>query len=65
MHDDVGERVNLQGQNLEVVTNLTRLLEKYVAAGRSSRGSPQKNDVLVNIWKSDSRPLNNKNANDD
>ncbi len=65
MHNDVGERVNLQGKSLEVVTNLTELLEKYVADGRSTPGSPQKNDVPVDIWKSASTVLNNKNADGD
>jgi arylsulfatase A len=50
MHDDVGERVNLEAGNTQVVTNLVKLLEKYVANGRSTPGPRQTNDVPVNIW---------------
>ncbi|HEY1787093.1 MAG TPA: arylsulfatase [Verrucomicrobiae bacterium] len=50
MHDDVGERVNIEASNRQVVTNLVKLLEKYVANGRSTLGPPQTNDVPVNIW---------------
>ncbi len=51
MHDDVSETINAEGKNAEVVTNLVKLLEKYVADGRSTPGVPQTNDVRVNIWK--------------
>jgi arylsulfatase A-like enzyme len=50
---DPVERVNLQDRHPEVVTRLTRLLEKYVADGRSTPGRPQKNDgeiVLRKRW---------------
>ncbi len=48
---DPGERTNLQAQHPEVVQRLAGLLEKLVAAGRSTPGAPQKNDVAVDIWK--------------
>lgn len=51
MHDDIGEKINVDGQNAKIVTRLTTLLEKYVADGRSTPGAPQKNDVAVDIWK--------------
>jgi arylsulfatase A-like enzyme len=51
MHDDVGEQVNLQAKDMATVTNLTLLLEKYVADGRSTPGVRQTNDVPVDIWK--------------
>ena len=51
MHADISEKVNLQDQDPEVITRLTKLLEKYVADGRSTPGTPQKNDVAVDIWK--------------
>ncbi len=48
---DVGERANLQDRHPEVVERLTKLLEKYVADGRSTPGTPQKNTGEVDIWK--------------
>jgi arylsulfatase A-like enzyme len=45
------ERQNLQAEHPEVVARLTRLLEKYVADGRSTPGKPQTNDVKVNWLK--------------
>lgn len=50
MQDDVAERVNIESSNREEVTNLVKLLEKYVAEGRSTYGPPQANDVPVHIW---------------
>ena len=52
MAQDVGERRNLAAEKPELVKKLTELLEKYVADGRSTPGPPQKNDVPVDIWKS-------------
>jgi arylsulfatase A-like enzyme len=49
MAADAGERVNLQDQHPEVVARLTRLLEKYVAEGRSTPGPPQANTGAVEI----------------
>lgn len=51
MTADIGERVNVQEKHPDVVKRLTTLLEKCVAAGRSTPGIPQKNDVPVNIIK--------------
>ncbi|MCX6880541.1 MAG: arylsulfatase [Verrucomicrobia bacterium] len=51
MSGDVGESVNVQDQHPDLVERLTRLLEKYVAEGRSTPGAAQKNDVMVDIWK--------------
>lgn len=51
MSRDVVEKVNVQDKNANVVEQLTRLLEKYVAEGRSTPGAPQKNDTQVQIWK--------------
>lgn len=48
---DVGEKQNLQDRHPEVVARLTKLLEKYVADGRSTPGAPQKNTAEVDIWK--------------
>lgn len=41
---DRAERHNLQAEHPEVVRELTTLLEKYVADGRSTPGVPQAND---------------------
>jgi arylsulfatase A len=41
---DRAERHNLQAEHPEIVERLTRLLEKYVADGRSTPGPPQPNN---------------------
>ena len=53
MSKDVGERTNEYSEHPEIVSRLTKLLEKYVAEGRSTPGPAQKNDVPVAIWKKD------------
>ena len=53
--DDV-EQANVQDKHPEVVQQLTKLLEKYVAEGRSTPGAPQANDVPVDIWKRPAKP---------
>jgi arylsulfatase A-like enzyme len=52
---DVGERTNEYKEHPEIVAQLTRLLEKYVADGRSTAGTPEHNDVNVKIRKA--KPL--------
>ena len=47
---DIGEQANVQDQHPEVVAQLTKLLEKYVADGRSTPGAPQPNTGDVDIW---------------
>ena len=51
MQADIGERENLQDKHPEIVAELVALLSKYVNAGRSTPGQPQKNDVAVDIFK--------------
>ncbi len=46
---DIGEKKNLQAEHPEIVAKLTKQLEKFVADGRSTPGSPQKNDRVINI----------------
>jgi arylsulfatase A len=46
---DVGERHNIQAEHPEIVARLTKLLERYVADGRSTPGPPQKNEGEVRI----------------
>ncbi len=48
---DIAEKTNLQDKETEIVHRLTKLLEKYVADGRSTPGAPQKNTGEVDIWK--------------
>ena len=48
---DIGEKQNVQDQHPEIVRRLTKLLEKYVADGRSTPGAFQKNDASINLWK--------------
>jgi arylsulfatase A len=48
---DLGERNNVVGQHLELVARLTKLLEKYIADGRSTSGNRQKNTREVDIWR--------------
>ncbi|MBN2416680.1 arylsulfatase [bacterium] len=49
---DIGERKNVCTEHPEVVTELTRLMERYVTNGRSTPGIEQANDVEVNWRKS-------------
>ena len=51
LEKDLGERTNKQADEPQRVESLTKLLEKYVADGRSTPGQPQKNTVAVDIWK--------------
>lgn len=51
LHDDVGERNNVQDRHPEIVARLTQLLQHYVAQGRSTPGVPQRNAVEVRIRK--------------
>ena len=48
---DIGEQINVQDKHPEVVARLTKLLEKYVADGRSTPGTPQQNAVPIQIVK--------------
>ena len=45
--DDVGETKNLAAAMPEKVDEMKALLEKIISEGRSTPGSPQKNDVEV------------------
>ncbi len=46
---DIGERRNVQREHPEIVERLTRLLERFVAEGRSTPGPAQANAVAVDI----------------
>lgn len=56
---DIGETQNVQDKHPEIVAQLTSLLEKYVATGRSTPGEPQTNTGEIHIRR------NNKNAKGD
>jgi arylsulfatase A-like enzyme len=43
LSQDIGEKDNVEAQHPEIVRRLTKLLERYVADGRSTPGAPQKN----------------------
>ena len=51
MSKDVGERKNEYNEHPEIVSRLTKLLEQYVANGRSTPGPAAKNDAPVDLWK--------------
>lgn len=51
MTADVGETKNLGTQQREVVARLTKLLESYVANGRSMPGASQTNDAKIVLHK--------------
>ena len=51
MTKDIGERTNEYASHPEIVERLTKLLEKYVADGRSTPGPKQTNDAPINLWK--------------
>jgi arylsulfatase A len=51
MQDDPREQHNVQAEHPEMVENLTALLERYVAQGRSTPGASQKNTVPVELRK--------------
>ncbi len=46
---DIGETNNLQAEHPDVVEQMTKLLDKYVADGRSTSGSAQSNNGDVQI----------------
>lgn len=49
---DIGEQKNLHEKYPEVVERLTKLMEKYIADGRSTPGTPQHNEGKTPLWKS-------------
>ena len=55
MSKDVGEQTNEYNAHPEIVSRLTKLLEKNVAEGRSNPGPAGKNDAPVEIWKKNAR----------
>ena len=46
----------MQAEHPEIVERLTKLLEKYVADGRSTPGAPQSNTGEVDIFRAAKKP---------
>lgn len=46
---DLGEAKNVASTNPKVVARLTALMKKYIAEGRSTAGSPRKNDFNISL----------------
>ncbi len=46
---DIGEQHNLQADHPDIVRQLTTLMERFVADGRSTPGAPQKNAVTIDF----------------
>jgi arylsulfatase A-like enzyme len=61
LSDDIGEQNNVEAQHPDIVARLTKLLQKYVADGRSTPGAPQKNTVDPDIM-SGTKPANVRKA---
>ncbi|MEQ1860820.1 MAG: arylsulfatase [Chthoniobacteraceae bacterium] len=55
LSDDIGETKNAQAAHPEIVARLTKLLEAYVADGRSTPGAKQSNDTPIDIAKADAK----------
>jgi hypothetical protein len=51
METDESETKNVAADHPEVVKELTALLEKYIADGRSTAGPEEKNDAKIVIHK--------------
>jgi arylsulfatase A-like enzyme len=48
---DIGERQNRQAADKSEIARLTKLMEKYIADGRSTPGTAQKNDGPISLRK--------------
>jgi arylsulfatase A len=60
---DLAESKNLQAEHPEEVARLTKLLQDYVANGRSTSGAKQTNDATIAIRKASKKAANRKKAN--
>jgi len=56
MAKNVNERNNEYAAHPEIVANLTKLMEKYIADGRSTPGATQKNDAQIELYKDAKKP---------
>jgi arylsulfatase A-like enzyme len=51
LNSDIGETINLQEQYPDLVKRLTALLQDYIDRGRSTPGTPQKNNGPIRIFR--------------
>ncbi|MBZ4189669.1 arylsulfatase [Niabella sp. 3A5MI-3] len=51
LSQDIREQHNVQAAYPEVEKKLMKLLQRYIDNGRSTPGTPQKNDTPVDLWK--------------
>jgi arylsulfatase A-like enzyme len=56
MENDPGETMNLHAEHPDRVKNMLAQLKTIVEQGRSTPGTPQQNDVPVDIWKLHTMP---------
>jgi arylsulfatase A len=49
LKDDLGETKDMAGAQPDVVARLTALMQRHIATGRSTPGSPQKNSVSISL----------------
>ena len=50
LQEDIDERWNLEAKYPEIVARLTALMEKQIAQGRSTPGTPQTNEGEPPLW---------------
>lgn len=55
---DIGEQTKEEASHLENVARLTKLLEKYLKDGRSTPGPNAKNDIAIDIDKTNGSKMN-------
>ena len=53
--DDFAESKNVQAAQPEIVARLMKLLEGYVANGRSTPGAKQSNDAPIDLAKANAK----------
>lgn len=49
LKDDLSETTDVASRHPDIVEGLTKLMQRYIDIGRSTPGSPQKNDVQVSL----------------
>lgn len=61
MKNDPAEQKNIASEHPEIVSELTNLMRSYITMGRSTPGTPQKNDG-DRLWRQAECIISNKNA---
>lgn len=59
---DLSETKNVFDTNPEVATRLAALMKKYIAEGRSTAGTPQKNDAVISLEETTGKRLKGRKA---